>query len=742
MNVPSLARVYLLVIAVASLAFAAALILAPHASIRLDPLVVGLLALAGLAVLFLALVDALRRVKALDARSGELARVKLELETTVRALQQRHRELQASEQRYRGLLEAQGDVILRKTPDGRMTFANDAFCKVFGVERELVLGRPFFPDMHPDEKAPLVGGFTGQGIAPRVRYDQRLKTFQGWRWFAWEDYVIRAENGQVTEIQSVARDITEQKDLEAALREARDKAEEANRAKSMFLATMSHEIRTPMNGVIGMAGLLMDTRLDPEQRSYAEAVRQSGEALLDIINDILDFSKIESGAMPMEDTPFNPRVLVEGVAELLAHRAFEKGIDIATYAHPRLNGQVIADEGRVRQVLLNLVGNAVKFTDSGGVRIIVAPDADAHFIRFEVADSGIGISEDAQKNIFNVFTQADSSLARRYGGTGLGLAITQRLVKAMGGAVGVTSQAGKGSKFFFTIPWRRAGGGEIAESILTGAKVLVLTAFPGLSEFLVRQLCEAGADAFAAKGSASAETALSSGAFNVLIIDHRAGSTPASDMLVRLKARLQGIKTIVLLPAGERANLPSLKAAGFDAYLIKPVRRISLVQRVAALLNSKDSGTTETATPGVEVQKPVVQVALRVLVAEDNRINVMLANSLLTKMGHRVDTVANGREALEALSRAPYDIVLMDVHMPEMDGLEATRRIRLAEAAGRRRGRLPIVALTASALEGDKQICIEAGMDDFLSKPLDPEQLRSVLARYSVGESAHIAVAG
>jgi PAS domain S-box-containing protein len=741
-NVPSLARVYLLVIAVASLAFAAALILAPHASIRLDPLVVGLLALAGLAVLFLALVDALRRVKALDARSGELARVKLELETTVRALQQRHRELQASEQRYRGLLEAQGDVILRKTPDGRMTFANDAFCKVFGVERELVLGRPFFPDMHPDEKAPLVGGFTGQGIAPRVRYDQRLKTFQGWRWFAWEDYVIRAENGQVTEIQSVARDITEQKDLEAALREARDKAEEANRAKSMFLATMSHEIRTPMNGVIGMAGLLMDTRLDPEQRSYAEAVRQSGEALLDIINDILDFSKIESGAMPMEDTPFNPRVLVEGVAELLAHRAFEKGIDIATYAHPRLNGQVIADEGRVRQVLLNLVGNAVKFTDSGGVRIIVAPDADAHFIRFEVADSGIGISEDAQKNIFNVFTQADSSLARRYGGTGLGLAITQRLVKAMGGAVGVTSQAGKGSKFFFTIPWRRAGGGEIAESILTGAKVLVLTAFPGLSEFLVRQLCEAGADAFAAKGSASAETALSSGAFNVLIIDHRAGSTPASDMLVRLKARLQGIKTIVLLPAGERANLPSLKAAGFDAYLIKPVRRISLVQRVAALLNSKDSGTTETATPGVEVQKPVVQVALRVLVAEDNRINVMLANSLLTKMGHRVDTVANGREALEALSRAPYDIVLMDVHMPEMDGLEATRRIRLAEAAGRRRGRLPIVALTASALEGDKQICIEAGMDDFLSKPLDPEQLRSVLARYSVGESAHIAVAG
>ena len=742
MNVPHLARVYLLVIAVAAVAFAAALIFAPAASIRLDPLVVGLLALAGLAVLFLGLVDALRRIKTLDARSGELARVKLELETTVRALQQRHRELQSSEQRYRGLLEAQGDVILRKTPDGRMTFANDAFCKVFGVEREMVLGRPFYPEMHPEEKAPLLGGFAGQGVAPRVRYDQRLKTVHGWRWFAWEDYVIRTETGQVTEIQSVARDISEQKDLEGALREARDKAEEANRAKSMFLATMSHEIRTPMNGVIGMAGLLMDTKLDPEQRSYAEAVRQSGEALLDIINDILDFSKIESGAMPMEDTPFNPRVMIEGVAELLAHRAFEKGIDIATYAHPRLNGQVIADEGRVRQVLLNLVGNAVKFTDNGGVRVIVVPDTDPHFIRFEIADSGIGISEDAQKNIFNVFTQADSSLARRYGGTGLGLAITQRLVKAMGGSVGVTSQTGKGSRFWFTIPWRKAGGAEASESILTGAKVLVLTAFPGLSEFLVRQLCEAGADAFAAKGSASAETALSNGGFNVLVIDHRAGVTPASDLLVRLKARLQGVKTIVLLPAGERAHLPSLKAAGFDAYLIKPVRRVSLIQRVAALLNSKDSGTIEAVQPEAEAPKPVQQTPLRVLVAEDNRINVMLANSLLTKMGHRVDTVANGREALEALALAPYDIVLMDVHMPEMDGLKATKRIRLAEAAGRRRGRLPIVALTASALEGDKQMCIDAGMDDFLAKPLDPEHLRAVLTRYSVAEPAPIAAAG
>jgi CheY-like chemotaxis protein len=436
--------------------------------------------------------------------------------------------------------------------------------------------------------------------------------------------------------------------------------------------------------------------------------------------------------MPMEETAFSPRTLIESVAELLAHRCFEKSIDIATYAHARLSGQILADEGRVRQVLLNLAGNAVKFTEGGGVRISAVPDADPRFIRFEVADTGIGIAEEAIPRIFQEFTQADTGLARKYGGTGLGLAITQRLVTAMGGAIGVTSQPGKGSRFWFTLPMKRAPGVDQPESILTGARVLVLTAFPGLSEFLVRQLCEAGADAFAAKGAAAAETALASGSFNVLLIDHRSGTAPAAELLVRLKARLQGVKTIVLLPATERAALPSLKSAGFDGYLIKPIRRTSLVQRVAALLNGRGAEPTDAFVPD-EQATPVVaeQVSLRILVAEDNRINVMLATSLLSKLGHRIDTVANGREAIEALTRAPYDLVLMDVQMPEMDGLEATRRIRHAESTGRRRDRMPIIALTASTLEGDRQVCIEAGMDDFLAKPLNPEALRAILARYT-----------
>ena len=734
--IPRIARAFVGLLLAAAVVLAVGALVVPVDSLKPAPLTIALVALAGLAILFMSLLASMRRVQTLDQRSGDLARVKLELETTVRALQQRHRELQASELRYRGLVEQQGDVIIRRMPDGRLTFVNDAFCKIFGVTRERALGKQFTPELHPEESVQTSSPLERQ-LTTRVRYDRRMNTTNGWRWFAWEDYVIRNDRGQVTETQSIGRDITDQKELEAALRDARDKAEDANRAKSMFLATMSHEIRTPMNGVIGMAGLLLDTQLTAEQRSYAAAVRESGEALLDIINDILDFSKIESGAMPMEETAFSPRTLIESVAELLGQRCFEKSIDIATYAHARLTGQILADEGRVRQVLLNLAGNAVKFTDAGGVRIMAAPDADPRFVRFEVTDTGIGISEEALPRIFQEFTQADSSLARKYGGTGLGLAITQRLVKAMGGAVGVSSQHGKGSRFWFTLPLKRAPGVDVSESILTGARVLVLTAFPGLSEYLVRQLCEAGADAFAAKGAAAAETALASGSFNVLLIDNRSGSAPASELLVRLKARLQGVKTIVLLPANERASLPALKSAGFDGYLIKPIRRASLIQRVAALLSGRDADSGESDGIEARVSLPSQEHAgLRILVAEDNRINVMLATALLGKLGHRVDTVANGREALEALARAPYDLVLMDVHMPEMDGLEATRRIRLAESTGRRRGRLPIVALTASTLEGDRQICVDAGMDDFLAKPLNPEILRSVLARYST-PSAH-----
>jgi PAS domain S-box-containing protein len=736
--------IYIGILVAAGLALGAAVVLSPAALAQALPGLFAPAMAAAVALFMLAFVDTLRRLEVSYNGQEKADQTRVELETAIRALQQRYRDLTASEQRFRGLVEAQGDVILRRAADGRLTFVNDAFCNVFGVAREGVLGQFFDPETDAEQRLPM-GSLESSGGLPRVRYDQRIKTRQGWRWFTWEDYVIRGDHGGITETQSVGRDITEQKQLEAALREARDKAEQASKAKTMFLATMSHEIRTPMNGVLGMSGLLLDTKLTPEQRTYARAVRQSGEALLDIINDILDFSKIESGAMTLEETTFEPQTLIESVAELLSPRANEKGIEICTYAHPRAVTRILGDEGRVRQILINLAGNAVKFTDQGGVKVTVTPELDGKYLRFDVTDTGVGISKEAQARIFEVFVQADNSLARKYGGTGLGLAISRKVVAAMGGEIGLESAPGKGSRFWFTVPFKRAapdvsgdvGAAKDTSGRLQNIKAMVLTQFGGVGDAIVRHLCDAGADAYGARGLAAAQTALAGGSFQLAICDPSLGDAALGDTIREAKRRDQRLKAIVLLTALERSKLSDLRAHGFDGYLIKPVRAGSLVERARKLLDGKTDGedqSDETSAPVETAIQPAE--GLRILMAEDNRINVLLATKLLTNMGHRVDTVGDGKEALEALARAPYDLVLMDVHMPEMDGLEATRRIRRAESSTRsKRGRpayrTPIVALTANAMEGDRQVCLDAGMDDFLTKPLDPEALRAILKRYS-----------
>jgi len=367
----------------------------------------------------------MRAQKALaDRHAGQLQAVASRLQKSLTAAAAMNAQLNQSEIRLKGLVDAQGDAIFRRAPDSTLTYGNDAFFRLFALNPQTAIGKAFAPELHPDSRAPYFGSFAGlENGHARVRYDQYVRTACGWRWLAWEDYAVRDNLGRLVEVQSVGRDITDRKVLEEALTEARDKAEAASRAKSGFLATMSHEIRTPMNGVLGMARLLLETDLRPEQRTYAEAIKQSGETLLTLIGDILDFSKIESGNLSLEDEDADIRPLIEGVCELLCPRAHAKDIELLAVAASDVPMTIRSDRMRLRQVLINLVGNAVKFTEHGGVSILVTRVAkgEQNFLRFEVRDSGIGVPEAKRKEIFEEFVQADSSHGRKFEGTGLGL---------------------------------------------------------------------------------------------------------------------------------------------------------------------------------------------------------------------------------------------------------------------------------------------------------------------------------
>ena len=436
----------------------------------LDPTFLGGFAVIGIGILLADMTTSRHRAQDLHQRTGRLTQLIEELETFTSSLEAANQRSRASEERYKGLVDAQADAIMRCTPDGRVTYANKAFFQLFMMSPEDAVGRPFQPELHPDSPLPdsarRIGHETGQ---ERVSYDQLIKTVAGYRWIAWEDYAIRSLDGALLEIQRVGRDITERKELQDALTEARDKAEDANRAKSRFLATMSHEIRTPMNGVLGMARLLLETNLAPDQKSYADAIRQSGMSLLALIEDILDFSKIESGALMIEKGDVALRPLIEGIAELLSTRAFVKNIEIVTAVGAKVPETITADGIRLRQVLTNLVGNAIKFTEQGGVLVTAdiekptQPNAPL-MLKLTVRDTGIGVPPHKHAQIFEDFVQADSSHARRFEGTGLGLSISKRLVAAMGGEIGVTSE-GVGSTFWVTLPLEESAVRSLASSV-------------------------------------------------------------------------------------------------------------------------------------------------------------------------------------------------------------------------------------------------------------------------------------
>jgi PAS domain S-box-containing protein len=645
-------------------------------------------------------------------------------------------QLQRQKQYYESLLEVSPTAIVTVDPDYKVTSWNPAAEKLFGYTREEAVGRDVDSLVAKTEavhrEAVQVNRQAKEG--GQVRLTTRRTRKDG----SLVDVDVRAApirvGGELVGLYVLYHDISE-------LQRAREQAEGATQAKSAFLAMMSHEIRTPMNAVIGMTGLLLDTDLTPEQRSYAEVIRSSGEALMAIIDDILDFSKIEAGRLELERRPFDLRDCVESALELVTPSASSKGLDLAYLLEQGLPGAIVGDATRLRQILINLLNNAVKFTDKG--EVVLSVDGEAlgsdegevgrkHRLHFAVRDSGIGIPQDRLSRLFESFSQVDPSTTRRYGGTGLGLAISKRLSELMGGTIWVESRVGEGSTFHFTIQAEQAPALAPAHERgappqLHGRRVLVVDDNATNRHIIVRQAASWG---MLARDTASPAQALEwirrGDPFDLAILDLQMpemdGVTLAEEIGRYRDAR--ALPLVLLTSLGSREEVRG--GVEFAASLTKPIKPSQLYDTLLNVFGAAPAGVQAPAPPEGPVEQLAERVPLRILVAEDNIVNQQVALLLLKKLGYRADVAADGLEALQALEREPYDVVLMDVQMPRMDGLEATRRIRQRWPEGRRPH---VIAATANAMQEEREACLAAGMDDYLSKPIRLEEVAAALSR-------------
>jgi PAS domain S-box-containing protein len=643
------------------------------------------------------------------------------LDARLDAAEDRHWEIREAQQRAENFFEAQGDVIIRRDACGRITYANDAFCKLAGCSRTELLSTDF--TLPVEEQGPATVLADGSRS-----YDQRIAGADGSRWIAWREVTLRGDGGGET--QCVGRDVTARVRAEHALADARDQAEAASRAKSRFLAMVSHEIRTPLNGILGMADLLADTPLVPEQTTYLTAMRTSGATLLSFIEELLDLAKIEAGRLDLHPQPFALSAFVEETVELLSPRAQAKGLEICSYVDERLPARVTGDVARLRQVLFNLIGNAIKFTETGGVSITVEPGESAAEVVFAVRDTGIGIAAEDRSRIFHEFEQAEGGTTRRFGGSGLGLSISRRIVERMAGTVTVESIPGEGSTFRASVMLPADDAAEPAEPIavpdLRSKEVLIIAPAALEASLLARRLRRWGARTTIVPDEKVATALLPEQDWDCVLVDHSLG-TEACVGLAAITRHIE--RRIVLITPAMRHALEALKEAGFSGYLVKPVRSASL----AARFDGADGFDPVSAPEAAEAETPSNGSGLSILVAEDNEINALLARALLVKLGHRPTVAGSGTAALDCWlaarsAGAPFERVLMDLHMPGMDGLEAARQIRAIEARERSIP-TPIIALTASASNEDREACFAAGMDGFIVKPLDRDRLKAALER-------------
>ena len=667
--------------------------------------ILGLSAAAGLAAL---VVLGLRRHAASDLPSE--------------SLQDRLWQVAESEERYRVLVEATTQAVVQRDGQGRITFASEGFAALLGAKPLDLIGSTLTPQV-------LERGLVQVRPDGVRQVEERLVPVDGTpRWFSFVELPAAGLEGGPNWLRA-GSDITEHVEAVRSLDEAKSRAEAANVAKSRFLATVSHEFRTPLNGILGMADLLLDTPLDPEQRTYVEALRTSGKALLTLVDGILDFSRIEAGRLDLAAEPFDAALLVEGVVELLAPRAQDKGLEIALDIADDLVACRVGDADRVRQILLNLAGNAVKFTQSGGVGVSLTRDGEG--IALTIEDTGPGMAEDRIPVLFEEFEQGDGSASRRHEGTGLGLAITRRLVERMGGTIEARSTLGRGSTFRVVLPLPVAENAAVrtAPPALGARRVLIVADSPFQAPFLARRLTRSGAAAVVVGSVEAGLDALAAASFDAVIADRCLGDAPVRALAA--EAGRCGVRCrLILLSPFDRREFGAVNAAGFDSYLIKPVRARSLFDR---LLEPGPVPAEARPDAGIKPPAPARAVApapssgRRVLLAEDNPINALLATKALERLGAQVILARDGLEALAiAEAQGPFDLALIDIRMPGLDGLETARRLRAREAETQAPP-LHLVALTANTGPEDMDAAEAAGFDGFLAKPLNLRALPGLL---------------